>query len=92
MLFRSFYNYPQLPNIIFNNSKNILSECENIKSWSNIWRDIPAIINTDAHVFSRFIMVFKLFNVSKLDILFWKDIKPEFSAIFKKIRQFKNGK
>lgn len=87
-----FYNYPQIPSIIIQEKLPYKIENKKITSWSNIWRDIPAIFKSKNPIFSKLKLFFSLFKISKKDFIFWDDIKPEFSAIFQKPGKIKNGK
>ena len=84
-----FYNYPQIPTVIFDWQQSSQIENKNIISWSNIWRDIPAILKSKNSICLKVKLISTLFKVSKKDFIFWDDIKPEFSAILKKLGQRK---
>lgn len=84
-----FYNYPQVLSVIFDKPPFYQLENYNIMSWSNIWRDIPAILKSENSIILKIKLIFALLKISKKDFIFWGDIKPEFSAILQKIGQQK---
>lgn len=80
-----FYNFPQVPLVILQKQRPDIIENKNISSWSNIWRDIPAILKSTDSFVLKFKLLISLFRVSRKDFIFWRDIKPEFSALLQKL-------
>lgn len=82
-----FYNFPQLPSVIVKEEPIISLVSRDLVSWSNIWRDLPAIFNTDKPIASKFKLISSLLKVSKKDFINWHDIKPEFSSVLRKLKR-----
>lgn len=81
-----FYNFPTLPSSIINEDI-LLLKSKHIKSWSNIWRDIPAIISSDIPLVSKLSLLSSLLTVSKKDFINLKDIKPEIKGTLQQLKK-----
>lgn len=82
-----FYNFPQLPSTIMNVIPTDPLVSAHVISWSNVWRDLPAIIKTNQSIYLKIESITSLLKVSKKDFINWRDIKPEFSSFLRKIKR-----
>lgn len=78
-----FYNYPESVTAIAEMKyKDIRSK--NIPSWSNIWRDLPAIFNESYSNMKKVQSIYSLLRTDRIDFINCKDPKPEVLSTFRR--------
>lgn len=80
-----FYSYPAcVGNILEGGDKPV--EFVQVDSWSNLWRDLPAILKGEESLVQKINSIFLLFTSTKrIDFIFWRDVKPEILSFVKKL-------
>lgn len=77
-----FENYSGLAENIVN-GRWVCAERTRVDSWSNVWRDFPAILREDCALSEKVKNIHSLAKVEHMEFICWKDIKPEFLFLVK---------
>lgn len=78
-----FYNYPESVKSIAEMKYRDLKS-KNIHSWSNFWRDVPAILKKDYSNLKKMHSIYLLLRTERIDFIYCKDPKPEVISTLKR--------
>lgn len=79
-----FLNYPGLAKTIVDQKVSILDR-RLVNSWSNLWRDVPAILNKGAGFSGKARALSSLYKYDYVEFVCWQDIRPEFRFFLKRV-------
>jgi len=80
-----FYNYPSCAESIVKGDRIALRGGQ-VDSWSNLWRDFPAIFKGKGRLFQKLYTVFLLLaSTKRIDFISYRDIKPEILSFIKRV-------